>query len=154
MGHPVYLRGFDPETFSSRGSSCQTLNQLGSHKKRTTVLNISFYFSGSLKLSWRNTSVFHPGKRLGNMPKRTFWQSLRYFTNEFTDLSLSNTSLVISFFLLQILYDDEGRIIGVFNNTEDLVSKLMERVCKVHNIPPGNYCVRFKTGRVKVELSQ
>mgnify|MGYP007015855771 FL=1 len=88
------------------------------------------------------------------MPKRTFWQSLRYFTNEFTDLSLSNTSLVISFFLLQILYDDEGRIIGVFNNTEDLVSKLMERVCKVHNIPPGNYCVRFKTGGVKVELSQ
>ena len=30
--HPVwnmYLGGFDPETFSSRGSSCPTLNQLG-----------------------------------------------------------------------------------------------------------------------------
>ena len=82
------------------------------------------------------------------MPKRTFWQSLRYFTNEFTVLSLLNAGLVISFFFLQILYDEEGRVIGVFNNTEELVCKMMERVCQVHDIPQGNYYVRFKTGRV------
>ena len=56
--------------------------------------------------------------------------------------------LLISFFFLKILYDEEGRVIGIFNNTQDLITKYMARVVEVHNIAPGEYHVRFKTGSV------
>ena len=49
--------------------------------------------------------------------------------------------------IYQIYYDDEGRVIGIFNNTLNLITKYMQRVTEVHNIPEGDYYARFKTGK-------
>ena len=94
-------------------------------KKRTIVASIYLYFIGSVKQSCRNISVYHPGKRLGNMPKRTFWQRLRYFTNEFTVLSLLNASLVISFFFLKILYRENSTLYFISKQLYSLMSVLL-----------------------------
>ena len=46
-------------------------------------------------------------------------------------------------------------MIGIFNDTTDLMQKYMSRVFQVNQIPPGHYYARFKTGRtVTILLSQ